>query len=89
MDKLIWGLIVAVGTAILGYGAYIVVKGIIDKKKIKEEMLKKKIRAALIKKIDSAESVVKLQDLDSSEEFELKGDGIASDIRESELIYAT
>lgn len=88
MDKLIWGLIVAVGAAIFGYSSYIVVKGIIDKKKIKEEMLKKKIRAALIKKIDSTESVVKLQDLDNSEEFELKGDGIAFDIQESELIYA-
>ena len=88
MDKLLWWVVAAVGSAILGYGAYIVVKGIIDKKKIKEEMLKKNIKAALIKKVDNAESVVKLQDLDSSEEIQLKGDSIASEVRESELIYA-
>ena len=85
MDRLLLWALAAIGTAIVGY---IAVKGIIDKKKIKEEMLKKKIKAALIKKVNNAESVVKLQDLDSSEEFELKGDGIASEVREGELIYA-
>ncbi len=85
MDRLLWWAIAAIGAALVGY---ITVKGIIDRKKLKEEMLKKQIRAALIKKVDNAESVVKLQDLDSSEEFQLKGEGIASDIREGELIYA-
>ena len=89
MNDLIWKLIVGGALALIGGGiAYVVVKGIIDKKKIREEMLKKNIKEALISKVNNSASKITLKDLDSSEEFEIRGDGIASDIREKEIIRA-
>lgn len=91
MEELLWKLakvaVVGIGTALLGYGTYIVVKGIINKKKIVAAMLKEEIKRAIIRTVDRSENVVKLEDLTSDKVLELRGDDIDSEIREGDVIY--
>lgn len=84
-----WGLIgrILLGALIAG-AAVVIIKGIIDEKKLRDEMRQRNIKRALVKNIDRSSNKVKLKDLDKDEEIELKGDGISKEIHEGQRIYA-
>lgn len=84
-----WGLIgrLLIGALIAGV-AVVVIKGIIDERKLRDEMRQRNIKRALVSKIDRTNNTVKLKDLDSEEYTEFKGDEISSNICEGQRIYA-
>lgn len=82
-----WRLIGGLLLSALAIGATVyVVKGIIDKKKARQKMAEAKMKAAIVKMAQN--DTVKLEDLYSDEEIEIKGDGISSDIQVGDVIYA-
>ena len=83
MWRLLGGLLL--GALAIGATAY-VVKGIIDKKKAREEMAKANMKAAIVKMAKN--DTVKLEDLFSDNEIEITGDGISSEIQVGDVIYA-
>ena len=85
--RLLKGAAVAVGGAILTVVTALIVKEIIDRKKIREEMLKADMRKAIVQQINRSKSTIKLDDLESDKVLELKGEKIADDIKEGEVIY--
>jgi len=85
-----WGKIFLGALALLAAGAvaYVVVDGIITKRKLQEEMKKKNVKKALVQAVNRTNNVVKLKDLDSDDVLEIKSDdGIDSDIRVGDKIY--
>lgn len=69
-------------------GAAIVINGMITKAKLRAELQKRRVQAALVDAIDNCENVVKLEDIYSGNEIEVRGDGVARDIHVGETIYA-
>ena len=88
MEEVFIQLIKAAAVVLIGYGVYVAVKGIIDKKKIRAEMLKRTMKEAMITYVNNSDCVVKLKDFGSHTELELKGDGIDAEIHEKDVIYA-
>lgn len=84
-----WDLIgkILIGALIAGVAA-VVIKGIIDERKLREEMRQRNIKRALVSNIDRSNNKVKLKDLDSDEYTEFEGEGISSDLHEGQRIYA-
>lgn len=84
-----WGLIgrILLGTLIAG-AAIVIISGIIDERKLREKMRERNIKRALIEQVDRTNNKVKLKDLDSSEYTEFEGEGISSDIRQGQKLYA-
>ena len=84
-----WGLLgrILIGALIAG-AAVVIIKGIIDERKLKEKMRERNIKRALIEQVDRTNNKVKLKDLDSSEYTEFEGEGISSDIRAGQKLYA-
>ena len=84
-----WGLIgrLLIGALIAGV-AVVVIKGIIDERKLRDEMRQRKIKRALVSNIDRTSNKVTLKDLDKEAEIEFQGDEISSDIRKGQRIYA-
>ncbi len=84
-----WDLIgkLILGALIVGVAA-VVIKGIIDERKLRDEMRQHNIKRALVKNIDRTSNKVKLKDLDKDEEIEFEGDGISNEIYEGQRIYA-
>ena len=74
-----WGLIgrILLGALIAG-AAVVIIKGIIDEKKLRDEMRQRNIKRALVKNIDRSSNKIKLKALDKDEEIEFEGDGIMS-----------
>ena len=58
----------------------IVISGIVDKSRIKEKMRERNMRIAIIKEVDSCTNTVKLEDLDSEETLEIRGDDLDDDL---------
>ena len=75
------------GALAVGVAAY-VVKGIIDKNKLKEAMRDKEFREAWIDTVDRVAKKVKLKDVRSGNYLEVQGDGVAPDIHEGDRIFA-
>ena len=65
---------------------YITIKGMITKKKLRAVMEKKNIQGMMVKMADSSRNKVRLADLNSDTVIEVKGDGIADDIREGRTV---
>ncbi len=84
LGKILLGLAVA---GVVGAAA-VVIKGVIDKRKIKEELAKKNINKAIIDMINKTDNVITLKDLENYSEFEIKGDGISDELYEGQTIYA-
>ena len=84
-----WGLIgrLLIGALIAGV-AVVVIKGIIDERKLCDEMRQRNIKRALVSNIDRTSNKVTLKDLDKEAEIEFQGDEISSDIRKGQRIYA-
>lgn len=84
-----WGLIgrILLGALIAG-AAVVIIKGIIDEKKLRDEMRQRNIKRALVKNIDRSSNKIKLKALDKDEEIEFEGDGISKEIHEGQRIYA-
>ncbi|MBQ3458677.1 MAG: hypothetical protein IJG30_06940 [Synergistaceae bacterium] len=84
-----WGLIgrLLIGALIAGV-AVVVIKGIIDERKLRDEMRQRNIKRALVSNIDRTSNKVTLKDLDKEAEIEFQGDEISSDIRKGQRIYA-
>ncbi len=64
-----------------------VVVGEINRKKLEHEMQNNNMQSGLVKLVDRCNNVVKLEDICSGQEIEIKGDGIASDISEGMALY--
>ncbi|MBR0279847.1 MAG: hypothetical protein IJQ75_07720 [Synergistaceae bacterium] len=84
-----WGLIgrLLIG-ALIARVAVVVIKGIIDERKLRDEMRQRNIKRALVSNIDRTSNKVTLKDLDKEAEIEFQGDEISSDIRKGQRIYA-
>lgn len=65
---------------------YITIKGMITKKKIRAIMEEKNISGMMVKMADSSRNKVRLADLNSDTVIELKGDGVADNIREGKTV---
>ncbi len=78
---------VLAGLLAAGVTAY-VVKGIIDKRKLREAMRDNEMQEAIIDTINKNARKVKLKDLKRDRYLEVEGDDIASDIHEGDCIYA-
>lgn len=65
-----------------------VVKGIIDRRKLKQAMRDNDIQEAIIDTVNRNARKVKLKDIKRDKYLEVEGEGIDSDIREGERIYA-
>lgn len=77
-----WLLAGLVGAAVIG----IVVYGLITKQKIREQLQSQGIRRTIVSAIDNCSNVVTLTDLDNNTKIEVRGDGIAFDIQENDII---
>lgn len=77
-----WLLAGLVGAAVIG----IVVYGLITKQKIREQLQSQGIRRTIVSAIDNCSNVVTLTDLDNNTKIEVRGDGIAYDIQENDII---
>ncbi len=65
----------------------IVVNGIISKDVAKQKMREKGVDKFIVDKIDKCTNTMSIKDLESSNTYELKGDGIGYDIFEGDVIY--
>ena len=81
---LMWGL----GALAAGVVAAIVIDKIIEKRDLQKALRDKDLQRGIVTEINRASNKIKLSDLDSDEEIELQGKGIASDINEGDVIYA-
>ena len=72
----------------VGIVTYYVVKGIIDKKALQEKMYQEAIKTAILTLVNTCENRVRLKDLAGDSEIELRGDGISSELKEGQEIYA-
>ena len=81
---LMWGL----GALAAGVVAAIVIDKIIEKRDLQKALRDKDLNGAVVTLVDRATNKIKFSDLDSDEEIELQGKGIASDIHEGDIIYA-
>ena len=77
-----WLLAGLVGAAVIG----LVVYGLITKQKIREQLQSQGIRRTIVSAIDNCSNVVTLTDLDNNTKIEVRGDGIAYDIHENDII---
>lgn len=84
LGKILLGLAVAGAVG----AAAVIIKGVIDKRKIKQELAKKNINKAIIDMINKTDNVITLKDLENYSEFEIKGDGISDELYEGQTIYA-
>ena len=66
----------------------VVITGIITIKKIKEAMIKHKMKSALIAEIDSCDNVIKLEEMETGNKLEMRGDNVSCDIQENNIVYA-
>lgn len=71
---IIAGLIAAVAVTV------IVVSGIIDKQKLKDEAEKLGIEKAVVDRADHCENIVRFRDLSTGVQYDVKGDGISNEI---------
>ena len=78
---------VLAGLFAAGITAY-VVKGIIDKRKLREAMRDNDIQEAIIDTINRNARKVKLKDIKRNNYLEVEGDEISSDVHEGDHIYA-
>ena len=80
-----WILAGLLGTAAVA-AIVITINGIINKRRIEEEMRKRDVEKVIVKKVDECDNVLTLKDLDSDAVYEINGDDIADDIYEGQYI---
>lgn len=81
----------AIGLAVAGAAAGIisvVIKGVINKQKVQEQMRSSNVSNFLVEAINNSNNQVKLKDLDTDQEYMYEGEGISEEIYEGEVIYA-
>ena len=66
----------------------IYISGTITKAKLERELAQRNLRVGIIKAVDNCNNVIKLEDLDSDDVYEVHGDAIDYDIDENDYIYA-
>ena len=88
-DRILMGLVgAACGTLGLAADAImavdkiiITIKGIITHEKLKEKMKEHGVDKNLIDRVDTCENIVSFRDLETESQYEVKGDGISSEIK--------
>lgn len=73
---IIGGMIVATTAMVI----VIKVKGIIDRQKLREEMREREIKNAVIEQVNRCENVVRVKDMDTGIQYDVKGNDISNGI---------
>lgn len=73
-------------TAVVAGMIYYTVSGMIQKQNLRNVMQKEEIKNAVVELINRTTNEVTLKDLLSEKRVQISGEGIASDIKERELI---
>lgn len=76
---------ILLGIATVAVGV-VVIAGIIDRSCIREKMRENAMRKVLITEINNCTNTVRLEDLDSSETLEIRGDYVDSSLDEFDVI---
>ena len=67
----------------------IVVRGLITRQRLKEELARQGLKEAIADAVDRCTNVVDLRDLETGNRVQVKGDGISYDVRENDIITTT
>ena len=65
----------------------IVISGLVTKAKIREQMRSKALEEMLITEINECTNTIKLEDIYSDETLEIRGDELADDLEEGDVIF--
>ena len=82
--------VAAAGAMAVGNAAkhiVIVIIGIINKKRVKDALKSKGIEDAIIKEINNCTNTVSLNELNSGQKIEVRGDAIDNALEEGDVIY--
>lgn len=75
------------GWIIAGLIGALIISDIINRNRIREVMASRGFRKVLVEEISRCRNTVKISDFDSNTVVEIRGDSVADDLREREVIY--